>query len=185
MLMFCMDSLLNASRLFDLLGHLSVHLQSYVCPREVVWLNGAPGAGKGTNVPFIMRSRGLSRALGMSQLLDSSPEIRTIIDKGDLVPDGLVLDALLDAILNPELNDGAGLVIDGFPRTATQVDFVKALHDKLLESHHRAADGPDEWRFPRPSFKVVILYVDEEESLRRQTKRAHLASLRELMVMPL
>ena len=46
----------------------------YVSPREIVWLNGAPGSGKGTNVPFIMRSRGLSRSVGMSQLLDS-PEI--------------------------------------------------------------------------------------------------------------
>lgn len=150
---------------------------TYVCPREVVWLNGAPGSGKGTNIPFILKTRGMSRAIGMSQLLDSSPEIRDIIDRAELVPDALVLDALLDAILNPDLNDGAGLVIDGFPRTATQVDFVKLLYDKLLELYHRHADGPDEWRFPRPSFKVVILYVDEEESLRRQSKRAQLASL--------
>lgn len=150
---------------------------TYVCPREIVWLNGAPGSGKGTNIPFILKTRGMSRAIGMSQLLDSSPEIRDIIDKAELVPDALVLDALLDAILNPDLNDGAGLVIDGFPRTATQVDFVKLLYDELLELHHRHADGPDEWRFPRPSFKVVILYVDEEESLRRQSKRAQLASL--------
>lgn len=158
-------------------GHFSPSLQSYICPREIVWLNGAPGSGKGTNMPFIMKSRGLSRAVGMSQLLDSSPDIRTIIDKGELVPDAMVVDALLDAVLNPDLNDGAGLVIDGFPRTATQVDFVKLLYDKLLSLYQRAADGPDEWRFPKPSFKVVILYVDEEESVRRQMKRAKLASL--------
>ena len=150
---------------------------TYICPREVVWLNGAPGSGKGTNIPFILKTRGMNRAIGMSQLLDSSPEIKDIIDRAELVPDALVLDALLDAILNPDVNDGSGLVIDGFPRTATQVDFVKLLYDKLLELHHRAADGPDEWRFPRPSFKVVILYVDEEESVRRQSKRAQLASL--------
>lgn len=148
-----------------------------------MWLNGAPGSGKGTNMPFIMASRGLSRAIGMSQLLDGSPEIRSMIDRGELVPDAAVLDALLDAVLNPDLNDGAGLVIDGFPRTATQVEFVKALHDRLLDLHLRAADGPDEWRFPRPSFKVVILYVDEEESVRRQERRAQLASLHNKRVM--
>ena len=148
----------------------------FVSPREVVWLNGAPGSGKGTNMPFIMKSRGLSRSIGMSQLLDS-PEIKSIVDKGELVPDALVLDALLDAILNPELNDGAGLVIDGFPRTATQVDFVKLLYDCLMERHIKNADSPEEWRSPRPSFKVVILYVDEEESVNRQLKRAELASL--------
>lgn len=30
-------------------------------------------------------------------------------------------DALLDVIFNPDVADGAGLVIDGFPRTALQV----------------------------------------------------------------
>lgn len=148
----------------------------YICPREVVWLNGAPGSGKGTNMPFIMKSRGLSRSIGMSELL-SSPEIKSIVDRGELVPDAMVVDALLDAILNPELNDGAGLVIDGFPRTATQVDFVKLLYDRLMERHIKNADTPEEWRSPRPSFKVVILYVDEEESVKRQMKRAEMASL--------
>ena len=148
----------------------------YVSPREIVWLNGAPGSGKGTNVPFIMKSRGLSRSVGMSQLLDS-PEIKSFVDRGELVPDGMVLDALLDTILNPETNDGAGMVIDGFPRTATQVDFVKLLYDRLLERHARNADQTDEWRSPRPSFKVVILYVDENESVKRQMKRAELTSL--------
>lgn len=148
----------------------------YVSPREIVWLNGAPGSGKGTNVPFIMRSRGLSRSVGMSQLLDS-PEIKSFVDRGELVPDAMVLDALLDSILNPEKNDGAGVVIDGFPRTATQVDFVKLLYDKLLERHMLHADEPDEWKSPRPSFKVVILYVDEVESVKRQMKRAEMTSL--------
>lgn len=150
----------------------------YVSPREIVWLNGAPGSGKGTNVPFIMRSRGLSRSVGMSQLLDS-PEIKSFVDRGELVPDAMVLDALLDSILNPDMNDGHGVVIDGFPRTATQVDFVKLLYDKLMERHLRFAEDPDadEWRSPRPSFKVVILYVDEAESVMRQMKRAELTSL--------
>jgi adenylate kinase family enzyme len=112
----------------------------------------------------------------MSELL-SSPEIKSIVDRGELVPDAMVVDALLDAILNPELNDGAGLVIDGFPRTATQVDFVKLLYDRLMERHIKNADTPEEWRSPRPSFKVVILYVDEEESVKRQMKRAEMASL--------
>lgn len=148
----------------------------YVSPREIVWLNGAPGSGKGTNVPFIMRSRGLSKSVGMSQLLNS-PEIKSFVDRGELVPDAMVLDALLDSILNPEMNDGAGVVIDGFPRTATQVDFVKLLFDKLMERHMLHAEEPDEWKCPRPSFKVVILYVDEAESVKRQMKRAEMTSL--------
>lgn len=53
-----------------------------------------------------------------------------------------------------QTNDGAGLVIDGFPRTALQVDFVKLLHDRLMALSMQHADAPEEWRFPRPSFKV-------------------------------
>lgn len=149
----------------------------YVCPRELVLLNGAPGSGKGTNMPFIMRSRGLSKAITMSQLLERSPGIKDHIDKGELVPDAMVLDALLDSVVSPDTNDGAGLVIDGFPRTALQVDFVKLLFDKLTELSLKNADTKDEWRFPRPSFKVVVLYVSEEESVKRQMRRAQMANL--------
>ena len=56
-----------------------------------------------------------------SSLLDSSAEIREIKDRGELVPDTLVGDALLAQIFDPDVNDGLGLVIDGFPRTALQV----------------------------------------------------------------
>jgi hypothetical protein len=52
-------------------------LQALQCPQEIVWLNGAPGSGKGANTPF------------MSSLLDSNEEIRELKAKGELVPDGL------------------------------------------------------------------------------------------------
>jgi len=45
---------------------------------------------------------------------------------------------------------------DGFPRTALQVDFLKLLYDKMLELHNKHADGPEEWQYPRPSFKVCF-----------------------------
>ena len=32
------------------------------CPKEIMWLGGAPGAGKGTNTGFIMRERGYTEA---------------------------------------------------------------------------------------------------------------------------
>ena len=65
-----------------------------------------------------------------------------------------VIDALLETIFDPHA-DSAGLVIDGFPRTALQVELLKLLYDKLMALHVQHADSPDEWRFPRPSFKVV------------------------------
>jgi hypothetical protein len=39
--------------------------QPIQAPDEVVWLNGAPGSGKGANTPFICESRGISRAITM------------------------------------------------------------------------------------------------------------------------
>lgn len=146
------------------------------CPHEIVWLNGAPGAGKGANTPFIMKSRGLSRAVPMSEMLERNPQIKHLMEAGELVPDTMVGDALLDIIFSPEENDGVGMLIDGFPRTALQVDFLKLLYDKMLELHIKHADGPEEWRYPRPSFKVVVLYVEMEESVRRQMLRATMAA---------
>lgn len=67
-------------------------------------------------------------------------------------------DALLDTIFEPEA-DSAGLVIDGFPRTALQVEILKLLFDKMQELHVKHADTPDEWRFPRPSFKVPLSFL--------------------------
>ncbi|DBA76165.1 hypothetical protein WJX77_008047 [Trebouxia sp. C0004] len=146
------------------------------CPHEIVWLNGAPGAGKGANTPFIMKSRGLSRSVPMSDMLERNPQIKHLMEAGELVPDTMVGDALLDIIFAPEENDGVGMLIDGFPRTALQVDFLKLLYDKMLELHNKHADGPEEWQYPRPSFKVVVLYVEMEESVKRQMLRATMAT---------
>lgn len=43
-------------------------------------------------------------------------------------------------------------------------------------------NSPDTVRYPRPLFKVVVLYVDEEESIRRQLKRAREVAAHNLRV---
>ena len=65
-------------------------LQTYQIPKEIVWLNGAPGSGKGANTPFILESRGLTRAVTMSSLLERHPGIRELMEAGELVPDTMV-----------------------------------------------------------------------------------------------
>ncbi len=45
--------------------------QNFRVPREVVWLNGAPGSGKGVSTPHILRARNMSRSVCMSTLLVS------------------------------------------------------------------------------------------------------------------
>ena len=46
--------------------------------------------GKGVNTKFILSSRGLTRAVTMSSLLERHAGIREMMDKGDLVPDTMV-----------------------------------------------------------------------------------------------
>ena len=146
-------------------------------PRELVFLIGAPGSGKGTNTPYILRSRGLTRAVCVSSLL--AAEQAATINAGGLVSDSTVVDALLSSILDPACGaDSFGAVIDGFPRTPVQVDFLSLLHDRLQELHLRHADKPAlAPRFPRPHFRVVVLFVDEETSVTRQLARGSAAAV--------
>ena len=67
-------------------------------PREILFLGGAPGAGKGTMTPYIMRGRGMdSDPIVMSSLL-TSPAAQKIIDEGGLVSDREVFAMLLEAL---------------------------------------------------------------------------------------
>lgn len=59
-------------------------LQRIVIPRETIWLNGPPGSGKGANLGFVKRIRGLSRSVTMSGLLERNPEAQAIIREGAL-----------------------------------------------------------------------------------------------------
>ena len=69
--------------------------ESVRLPREILFLGGAPGAGKGTMTPYIMRERGLDNApIVMSSLLQS-PAAKKIIDEGGLVSDMEVFSMLL------------------------------------------------------------------------------------------
>lgn len=57
------------------------------------------------------------------------------------------------------------------------MDFLRLLHAQLKELHRRYADHPVlRNHYPRPLFIVVVLYVDEEESVRRQMARGQLAA---------
>ena len=95
--------------------------QGLVVPREVIWLNGAPGSGKGANLGFIRRIRGLSRAVTVSTMLENHPDAQAVVRAGGLVSDELVGDALLaEACDRARGAEHAGLIIDGFPRTEAQ-----------------------------------------------------------------
>jgi adenylate kinase len=137
-------------------------------PREIFWLNGAPGAGKGTNTAFILQYRDYAAdPIVVSDLL-SSPEAKKRIDAGMLVGDREVVEILFRKLLAPEYVSGA--IVDGFPRSMVQVECLKHLFAKLndLRTEFRGSTGV---RFPKPHFHILVLFVDENESVRRQLKR--------------
>jgi len=138
-------------------------------PKELILLGGAPGAGKGTNTAFISRVRGLTcPPIVISALLDS-PEARAIKDSGQLVGDREVVGLLLRELLRPEYQHGA--IIDGFPRTNVQVESLKLLIDKMHELRREFYNTPMSIFFRHPTVHIMVLFVDEVESVARQLKR--------------
>ena len=142
-------------------------------PEEIMFLGGAPGAGKGTMTPYIMAERGLTaKSITLSSLLNS-PTAQKVINEGGLVSDLEVFAMLLQELTRPEQRRGA--LVDGFPRTVVQVQLLQHLHAKMRELSRRYDATPLSRYFPRPRFRMCILYVDEHESIQRQLSRGRLA----------
>jgi adenylate kinase len=144
-------------------------LENMVFPKEIMWLGGAPGSGKGTNTPFILRERGLTAApIVVSDLLDT-PEMRALKDRGQFVGDREVIEALLRKLLEPAYQ--TSVVVDGFPRTKVQAEAVKLLHDRIMQLRATYWGTPTGKRFRRPIFRITVLFVGEQTSVERQLNR--------------
>jgi adenylate kinase len=144
-------------------------------PNEVIWLNGAPGAGKGTQTRFIQKYRSLTaEPIVVSNLLQS-PAARKLIDAGMMVGDREVTALLFRALLNPE--NETGVVVDGYPRTKVQVLCLRLLHEKLNALRNEYLGTPLASHFRKPMFHIVVLFVDEAESVRRQILRGERARI--------
>jgi len=151
-------------------------------PKELILLGGAPGSGKGTNTDFIRKVRGISaQPIVVSQLLDS-PEAKKIKAGGGMVGDEEVLRLLLHELLKPEFRDSA--VLDGFPRTDVQVECLKMFYDEMVRLRREFSNTAKAHFFRQPVFHIMVLFVDEAESVERQLKRGqetliHNAEVRE------
>ena len=134
-------------------------------PKEIIWLGGAPGSGKGTNTNFILRERDIDAEPIVTSSLLNSPAAKAVKAAGGMVGDKEVVTALLDSLLAPEYNNG--VLVDGFPRTSVQAEVTKLMHDKMLELHaDKALEGME-----RPIFRIAVLFVDEMVSVERQMGR--------------
>lgn len=128
-------------------------------PAKMVWLNGAPGSGKGTNTASVMRVLEISsKPIVMSSLL-KSPEDQSVKASGNLVDDERVVTLVFKELLRREYV--RGVVIDGFPRTRVQAICMKLLAEKLRMSDSNRAC----------SFRVMNFTISRKTSIARQLKR--------------
>ncbi|MDB4331690.1 nucleoside monophosphate kinase [bacterium] len=138
-------------------------------PRELILLGGAPGAGKGTNTDFIRKVRDIAETpIVVSELL-SSPEAQAIKAQGGMVGDREVVGLVFRKLLESEYQGGA--ILDGFPRTNVQVECLKMLFDRMISLRRQFSDQPEAVHFKQPVFHIMVLFVDEAESVARQLKR--------------
>lgn len=104
----------------------------------VVFL-GPPGSGKGTQAKRIGQQRGwphLSTGDMLRAAITAGSELglkaKAVMDRGELVPDQVVLGLILDRCGRPDCNNG--FILDGFPRTIVQAEGLdRALVGKKLE----------------------------------------------------
>ena len=90
-------------------------------------LLGAPGAGKGTQAALIAEKYGIPQISTGNILRQNIKEgtplgklAKSIIDKGNLVPDDVVVAIVKDRLSQDDCKDG--WLLDGFPRTVNQAD---------------------------------------------------------------
>ena len=123
-------------------------------------LFGPPGSGKGTQSEKLIAKYNLKHLstgdLLRSEIARKTPlglEAKKFMDKGQLVPDEIVIGMISSALdANPQ---AAGFLFDGFPRTAAQAEAL----DRLLE-------------LKKTSINVMLaLDVTEEELMKRLAKR--------------
>ncbi|HEY6444772.1 MAG TPA: adenylate kinase [Candidatus Acidoferrales bacterium] len=127
--------------------------------RPLIFL-GPPGAGKGTQSKRIAQRYGVPHLSTGDMLRDAISRgtplgqvVRPIMERGDLVPDDLVMRMVEERLSQPD--SAKGFVFDGFPRTLPQAQQL----DGILERKG----------FGKPI--VIDFRVDDDELLRRLSGR--------------
>lgn len=133
---------------------------------------GPPGAGKGTQasriaefyqVPHI--STGDILRNNVAQKSPLGLQAKEYMDKGELVPDRLILDMVEERL---KQNDAQhGWILDGFPRNVTQADFV----EKLLSASKNGNDTQEEKAEISNSLMVINLQVPDKVLVNRLLSR--------------
>ena len=124
-------------------------------------LIGPPGAGKGTQAARLAESYGIP-AISTGDIfrynVKNETELgklaKSFMDRGEYVPDSVTNDLVRDRL---NMDDAAaGFLLDGYPRTADQVNEL----DSILDEQGKSLDA------------VILLTADTDEVVRRLLNRA-------------
>jgi adenylate kinase len=123
-------------------------------------LLGPPGAGKGTQAQMIVDryhlpqiSTGDILRAAVKEGTSLGKQAKTFMDRGQLVPDEVVIGIIDERLRASDCN--AGFILDGFPRTTPQAEALQAILTKIRKSVDH----------------VINIEVDPEELVRRLTGR--------------
>ena len=125
-----------------------------------ILLIGPPGAGKGTQATILEERLGLTHVASgdlfrrhMREQTELGVAAKSSVDRGELVPDRLVIDMIMQRLSEPDVS--AGVIFDGFPRTREQAEV-------LVQELRRRGEDID---------AAVVLVAPREVLLRRLVGR--------------
>jgi adenylate kinase len=99
-------------------------------------LFGAPGAGKGTQTGSLIETYHIP-AIATGDMLRAQrragtplgEQVKSYMDRGELVPDNLMIDIIKERLQQPDAK--GGFILDGFPRTVAQAEALDGKLDAL------------------------------------------------------
>ncbi len=121
---------------------------------------GPPGAGKGTQAKRVVEKYGIPQISTGDMLREAvamgtelGKKAKEYMDKGELVPDEIVIGIVKERLQQPDCEKG--FILDGFPRTIAQAEAL----DEMLKELNKKIDA------------VINIVVPEEEVVKRITNR--------------
>ena len=112
---------------------------------------GPPGAGKGTQAQMISENHQIPHVstgdilrAAVAQQTPLGKQAKDYMNRGELVPDALILDLIQDRLSHKDTEKG--WILDGFPRNVNQAAFLEKLLAKLNQNadHVLNLEVPDE-----------------------------------------